>query len=127
MCVCVCVIYLEEGEWLLLAREDPRRKRCEGEAGAQRVHGQLHSLFALAGARKHAGHDEDDVSGGGDEVDFEAEVPPDVPVGVEAGPEEVDIAGAEDDEVEELGEEGDAWRKKLLAGFGLWVLAGGRW
>ncbi|KFZ03772.1 hypothetical protein V502_10676 [Pseudogymnoascus sp. VKM F-4520 (FW-2644)] len=79
---------------------------AEEEGAEERVGAEAIGHLALAGAGEDAGHDEEDVERGDDVEDFEDEVPV-VVVGVL--PEEVDVAGAEDEGIEGLGDDGDTW------------------
>jgi len=71
----------------------------EQQGGQQGVEAEAPGLLALARARVDARHEEEDVERGEDIEDFEEEVPV---VGRGGAPEEVDVAGAEDEGVEGL-------------------------
>lgn len=94
------------GEWraprLLIDHGD---EGGEDEGAEETVCAEAVGDLALAGAGEGAGHEEEDVERGDDIEDFEDEVPV-VILGVP--PEEVDVAGAEDEGVEGLGDDGDA-------------------
>ena len=80
-------------------------KRASHRTRHKTPHAQLPRLFPFARARVHAHHQEHNVRGTEDVEHFEREVPDFVELGaVVGGPEgEEEVAGAEDDEVEELG------------------------
>lgn len=88
--------------------ENARHDRSQEQASEGGITAQLHGLLPLPCACKDPSHDEDDVCGGGDEVYLQNEVPPSVPVTKWRSVEKVDVAGAEDDDIEDLGEEGNA-------------------
>lgn len=77
---------------------------AEEEGAEERVGAEAVGHFALAGACKDAKHEDEDVERGDNVEDFEDEVP-EVDLGL--SPENVDVAGAEDDGVEGLGNDGD--------------------
>lgn len=79
--------------------------RCD-QAAEEAERAEPPCLLPFSRPRVHAHHEEDDVKGRADVEDLEAKVPP-LFEGVEAGPEEVDIAGYEDEGIEGLGDEGD--------------------
>lgn len=98
--------YLAESEQVPLV-EDAGHDRSQNQASESGIPAQFHSLLPLPCASKDAGHDEDDVRGGGDEVDLEDEVPPSVPVAEWRCVEKIDVTRAEDDDIEDLGKEGN--------------------
>ena len=93
--------------------DEGREEQRAGEAGGAKASSSL----ALEGAGVDAQHDEDDVDGGGDVEDLEEEVPDAdeavllvVVEGVRV--EEVYVAGAKDDGVQRLRDQGNACEKK---------------
>lgn len=75
----------------------------QNQASKSSISAQLHGLLPFSRACEDAGHYEDDVCRGGDEVDLEHKIPPSVPVAKGRHVEEVDVSRTEDDDIEDLG------------------------
>lgn len=89
------------------------KDRVDGHGKHQRpgeaVDTEFPSLFPLPRPRVDAGHEEHNVCGRGNVEDFEAEVPEVYPQSEWRHPEEVEVSGAEDEDVENLGDQRDAF------------------
>lgn len=91
-----------------MGREDQVPKGRDDEGSEQAVHAHLPGLLALTGAGVDAGHEEDDVQGRQSVKDLEGEVPRVLGILGGARGEDVQVAGAEDEGVQGLGDERDA-------------------
>lgn len=80
-------------------------KRCDDGRCPKTIQAKLPRLFPFPRPRVDARHQKDDVQRAKHIEDLEAKVPCMLPVGRRGDLEEVEVAGAEDDGIEDLGEQ----------------------
>lgn len=95
--------YLGQRRPLPALKQQTHQGRADRAPG-QRPDGQLPPILLFPRARKHAHHDEDDIGRCGQVEELQHKVPPAEPW---RHPEEIEIAGGEDEAVEQLGQETD--------------------
>lgn len=95
--------YLGQRRPLPALKQQTHQGRADRAPG-QRPDGQLPPILLFPRARKHAHHDEDDIGRCGQVEELQHKVPPAEPW---RHPEKIEIAGGEDEAVEQLGQETD--------------------
>lgn len=85
--------------------EDQAHQRRARDTARQRPHCQLPAILLLARPRIHSHHQPHDIRARTDVEDLEERVPPAIPWRY---PQQIQISRSEDQDIQELGEQGDA-------------------